>query len=216
MEHCRHSGPDRPHGRGHRIQHRPRLRDCRRARGEGRTRRACRPQCGQGPCRRSAHRRRDPRRQRLGPGTRSHVARLRARRRRSASVQPRHHRPADQQRGCDDDSEGDNQGRLRIAVRHKPFGTLCVHRPAARSRARRARVARRHGQQRRTPLRAQRYSLRRPAVGQGLQSRRSVRTGQAGQLDVHLRTAEAASVSSLGTGTTPSQLQHTPAARGQS
>ena len=86
-------------------------------------------------------------------------------RRRTASVQARHHRPADQQRGCDDDAEVDDQGRLRIAVRHKPFGPLRVHRSVARSRARRPGLARRHGQQRRTPLRAQRHSLRRPAVG---------------------------------------------------
>ena len=51
------------------------------------------------------------------------------------------------------------------------------------------RLARRHGQQRRTPLRAQRHPLRRPAVGEGLQPGRRVRAGQAGQPAVHLRTA---------------------------
>ena len=79
--------------------------------------------------------------------------------------------------------------RIRITVRHKPFGPLRVHRPAARSRARGLRFARRHRQQRGSPVRPQRDPVRRPAVGEGLQPRRRVRAGQAGQPDVHLRAA---------------------------
>ena len=133
--------------------------------------------------------RRRPRRQRRGAGARPHVAGLRPRGRRRAAVQARHHRPADQQRRRDVHAEGDDQGRLRIAVRHQPSGPLRVHRPAARPRAGGTRFARRDGQQRRASLRAQRNPLRRPPVGEGLQPGRRLRTGQAGQPDVHLRAA---------------------------
>ena len=84
------------------------------------------------------HQQRHPWRQRRGAGTRPDVAGLHPRRRRRAALRPRHHRPADQQRRRDVHAEVDDQGRLRIAVRHKPSGPLRLHRPAARPSAGRA------------------------------------------------------------------------------
>ena len=70
--------------------------------------------------------------ERRGAGARPHLAGVGPHRRRTAAVQARHHRPADQQRRRDVHTEVDDQGRLRIAVRHKPSGPLRADRPAAR------------------------------------------------------------------------------------
>ena len=110
---------------------------------------------------------------------------------RATAVRSRPHRPADQQRRRDVDTEVDHQGRLRAAVRHQPPRPLRLHRPAAGSAAAGRRFAGRDGQQHRPPH-PRRHSLRRPAVGAPLQPGRGLRAVQAGQPAVHLRTAATA------------------------
>ena len=104
-----------------------------------------------------------------------------------AAVHLRHHRPADQQRRRDVHTEVDDQGRLRIAVRHKPSRPLRADRPAARP----ATGGPVHAS---SPSAA--WAIGSPAEsasticnGNGVQPGRRVRAGQARQPDVHLRTA---------------------------
>ena len=185
MDNRRHSRPDRPHRRHHRRQHRPGLRDGGRTRRQGGARRARRAQPRQGHRRRAPYRAVQPRCEGRTAGARPDLAGFRSHRRRPVEVEPSLHRPADQQRRRHVHCEVEHQGRLRIAVRHKPSGPLRVHRPAPRPRARIARVTRGHGEQRRTSFR-QRNPVRKPPMGTGLQPGSCIRPVQARQPDVHL------------------------------
>ncbi len=83
---------------------------------------------------------------------------------------------------------GDDRERLRAAVRHQPPGPLRPDRAPAGQAPRLARLARRHGQQRGTPHGRPRRS-RRPRLAQApVRPDRRLRTLEAGQPAVHLRT----------------------------
>ncbi len=134
------------------------------------------------------HRAGQPGRARRPAGTRPDVAGLRSRRRRRSEVQPRNHRPADQQRRRDVHPEVQDQGRVRIAVRHKPSGPFRVHGPAAGPGAGSAGLTRGDRQQH-WSSHHRRHPLRRSSMGAQLQPVPRIRAVQACQSVVHLRTA---------------------------